>query len=617
MDLESKHFSHEHELILNEVQQLEDGKTKRAVFYGCLEPIAEQAFFSCGDCDDFFLHQTCANLSKDMEGLVHPQHPLILLANRSCICDVCGRDWKRFTYNCALCDFDVCIACALAKFTSLSRYAPHLVDTENRKARRFEKGLRRGIKNRLLALKLPTYAKVVERAEILEADYEEFQKEKEEQRHKRGRTETSDKNKGGGQNKKKLALQEGVRSTRRLSKICDTCDLDSWFMPSWTEIWLMTHITVTSSSLLKQFFAHIQCATSELKSISSERSEIKMGETSKVMKFPVPDEFMNQINYFLQELNIGEIQRATELAHVSHPHPLILCDVQAGNICISKDDLLVCNGCAQPIMASNSYYRCSQISCDFFLHTICTELPDEVQHPCHPEHPLSFHPKSSAESLSIFACNLCSTYSNGFRYRCELCNYDLDLRCASLPDTIEHEAHRHSLVPATSGIHCSACREYCSFVVYGCDTCGFYLDAFCAMFPRTATHYYDAHPLSLDYPPFPDHPDEFYCEMCQDEIAPNLWLYHCRDCNQSFHPDCLLPGHWWSNIKSGGTCVVAENIHEHPKLKLQKILQGDRISKWWCSLCDYDESAMVACTECDFLMCLRCLNKYPSADVHW
>ncbi|KAK2997884.1 hypothetical protein RJ639_026107, partial [Escallonia herrerae] len=48
---------------------------------------------------------------------------------------------------------------------------------------------------------LPTYAKVVERAEILEADYEEFQKEKEEQRHRRGRAETSDKNKGGGQNK--------------------------------------------------------------------------------------------------------------------------------------------------------------------------------------------------------------------------------------------------------------------------------------------------------------------------------------------------------------------------------------------------------------------------------
>ncbi|KAK3018240.1 hypothetical protein RJ639_004824 [Escallonia herrerae] len=64
-----------------------------------------------------------------------------------------------------------------AKFTSSSRYAQHLVDTKNRKARRFKKGLKHGIKNRLLALKLPTYAKVVERAKILETDYKDFRKE--------------------------------------------------------------------------------------------------------------------------------------------------------------------------------------------------------------------------------------------------------------------------------------------------------------------------------------------------------------------------------------------------------------------------------------------------------
>ncbi|KAK2975728.1 hypothetical protein RJ640_010787 [Escallonia rubra] len=113
MESESKHFSHEHDLTLNKVQQLEDGETKRAVCYGCLEPIAEQAFFSCRSCDDFFLHQTCANLPKELEGPAHPQHPLILLANRSCLCDVCDRHWEGFTYNCALCDFDQCIACAL------------------------------------------------------------------------------------------------------------------------------------------------------------------------------------------------------------------------------------------------------------------------------------------------------------------------------------------------------------------------------------------------------------------------------------------------------------------------------------------------------------------------
>ncbi|KAK2986322.1 hypothetical protein RJ640_028980 [Escallonia rubra] len=105
---------------------------------------------------------------------------------------------------------DMIVAQYEAKFTSLSRYAPHLVDIENRKARRFEKGLKRDIKNKLLALKLSTYANVTERAEILDADYEEFQKEKEEQRHKRGRAEASNKKKSGGQSKKRSTLQESV-----------------------------------------------------------------------------------------------------------------------------------------------------------------------------------------------------------------------------------------------------------------------------------------------------------------------------------------------------------------------------------------------------------------------
>ncbi|KAK3006437.1 hypothetical protein RJ639_015482 [Escallonia herrerae] len=660
MESESKHFSHEHELTLNKVQQLENGETERAVCYGCLEPIAEQAFFSCGDCDDFFLHQTCANLSKEMEGPVHPQHPLILLANRSCLCDVCGRHWKRFTYNCALCDFDVCIACALVGRIKHVRHDHPLIPYNQVKKNDTDGeevvcgGCNKPITdhdayscNDCNFFLHKTCAELPEEINHVSHPMHPLSLFKEPPyrdsfipcdccRETWGWltynckhcnydicvscslvTELSalGKIKHPSHNHPLIVEAHNVDGN---TVICSGCRLPITGLAfSCRDCNFFLHKTCDLPYQV-EFFAHIQCATSELKSISSEQSEIKVGETFKVMKFPVPDEFMNQISYFLQVLNSGEIQRATELAHVSHPHPLILCDVQAGYICISKDDLLVCNGCAQLIVASNSYYRCSQISCDFFLHTVCTELPDEVQHPCHPEHPLSFHPKSAAESISIFVCNLCETYCNGFRYRCELCEFDLDLRCASVTDTIEHEAHRHPLVPTRSGDHhCSACREYCGFVTYGCDSCGFYLEAFCAMFPRTATHYYDAHLLSLVYPPFPDHPDEFYCEKCQDEIAPNLWLYHCRDCNQSFHPACLLPGHRFLNIKSGGTCVVAKDMHKHPKLKLQKYLQGVRVSKCECSVCGIDESAMLACTECDFLMCLRCLEKYPSADAQW
>ncbi|KAK2999280.1 hypothetical protein RJ639_023852 [Escallonia herrerae] len=502
MESESKHFSHEHELTLHEVQQLDDGETERAACYACLEQIAEQAFFTCGDCDDFFLHQTCANLSKEIEGPVHPQHPLILLANRSCYCDVCGRDWKRFTYNCAPCDFDVCIACAwVGKIKNLGHDHPlvpynqvkendtggeevvcggcnkpiteddayscsdcdfflHKTCAELPEALLLAAGsvISSFTKHVTYPIKLSTFLtpntllpSYFDKIRLLVSFFARA-------------VETF------GCGSSTIVSSVNLRYVYHVL-CCPLTDLQESKNKSCMIILFtssLDHQILIQTAVVPAAERGQSCYSTDLKSTSSEQNEIKVGESDEVMKFPVPDEFMNQINYFLQ-------------------------------------------------------------------------LPDEVQHPCHPQHPLSFHPKSSAESLSIFLCDLCNRRCNGFRYRCELCNFDLDLRCASVPDTIVHEAHRHPLVPATSGIHCSACKEYCDLVTYGCDTCGFYLEAFCAMYPRTATHYYDAHTLSLVYPPFPDHPDEFYCEMCQDEIAPNLWLYHCHDCNQSFHPRCLLP----------------------------------------------------------------------------
>lgn len=55
-----------------------------------------------------------------------------------------------------------------AKFTSLSRFAPELVATEDKKARWFERGLRQAIKNRIVPLKLRVYSELVERAIIVE-----------------------------------------------------------------------------------------------------------------------------------------------------------------------------------------------------------------------------------------------------------------------------------------------------------------------------------------------------------------------------------------------------------------------------------------------------------------
>ncbi|KAK2998564.1 hypothetical protein RJ639_023544 [Escallonia herrerae] len=249
MESKSKHFSHEHELTLDEVQQLDDGETKRAVCCGCLEPIAEQDFFSCGDCDDFFLHQTCANLSKEMEGPVHPQHPLIHNtlssslqtdpAHVTCVAEVGSgsptialpvtsiESWGWFTYNCKHCLYDICVSCSLVTELSALRKIKH-----------------------------PSH-------------------------------------------------------DHRL--IVEAFDFDD------KEV--IYHQILIQTAVVPAAERGQSCYSTELKSISSEQNEIEVGETFKVMKFPVPDEFMNQISYFLQVLNIVEIQRATELAHVILPIP--------------------------------------------------------------------------------------------------------------------------------------------------------------------------------------------------------------------------------------------------------------------------------------------------------
>ena len=53
-----------------------------------------------------------------------------------------------------------------AKFTELSRFAPQLITTKEKKALKFQDGLKPYLKNKISILKLSVYSKVVDRALI-------------------------------------------------------------------------------------------------------------------------------------------------------------------------------------------------------------------------------------------------------------------------------------------------------------------------------------------------------------------------------------------------------------------------------------------------------------------
>ncbi|KAK2995849.1 hypothetical protein RJ640_015809 [Escallonia rubra] len=60
-----------------------------------------------------------------------------------------------------------------SQFTDLARFCPHLVDTEERKARKFVKGLNKDLRDKLIPLQLQTYMAVVDTALAIENDLEE------------------------------------------------------------------------------------------------------------------------------------------------------------------------------------------------------------------------------------------------------------------------------------------------------------------------------------------------------------------------------------------------------------------------------------------------------------
>ncbi|KAL8146288.1 hypothetical protein AgCh_004148 [Apium graveolens] len=66
-----------------------------------------------------------------------------------------------------------------SKFEELSRYVPTYVDTDRKKAKRFQQGLKPWIRGKVAIFELDTYARVVQKAMIADTESEMSQKEKE------------------------------------------------------------------------------------------------------------------------------------------------------------------------------------------------------------------------------------------------------------------------------------------------------------------------------------------------------------------------------------------------------------------------------------------------------
>nr|GEY66143.1 zinc finger, PHD-type [Tanacetum cinerariifolium]GEY82812.1 zinc finger, PHD-type [Tanacetum cinerariifolium] len=405
-----------------------------------------------------------------------------------------------------------------------------------------------------------------------------------------------------------------------------------------------------------RYFVHLDCATSRNEPLMSIKN-YKDADHPELLNLPFPDQTYSILQHWLSKESgstTGEKSVRNLINHISHQHVLSLVSTQSneGNGATSssvsslschnpmKRIELLCNGCVRPIMHV-PFYKCSSEDqlCDFVLHEGCTRLPSELpNYPGHPQHTLVFVSKIPGNLFGFFDCENCYSICNGFAYGCTECDYYIDVNCGFIPEEITHEAHPDHIL---SRCYRESMRKPCvaEGLDYGCEisfscrSCDFYLHSDCALsLPRIINHKLDKHPMKLTYGPVENHKSEYFCEVCEEKLNPNLWFYHCHVCAYSLHTRCApvivnfeaaIHGYKslykFLNIKFGGSYNIKG--HEHSV----SLVVGSRADELLsdcrkCCVEDSDEyTSKIIYSGGVLEVCMRKLVFYPevTGKVQW
>ncbi|GFY96169.1 hypothetical protein Acr_11g0004750 [Actinidia rufa] len=541
-----RHFKHENPLIIhNEFPDL-DGREVCCI--ACRYPLLSGPFYSCGD-PNCYLHKVCAEAPLELTHPLHSDHLLTLVAGRPILYECMACDtiiYRERMYECRPCELGLDLECASMALRIQHECHPHP----------------------LIPLLEPTLF---------------------------------------------LCYACGNKHTGVSYKCSSCCILvheSCASMPSTLKHRHHHHPLTLSRAYVHEFsrFPH-SCDICHEKITKDEEEDVF---DPNVIHLPVPNESINLINDFVKSMKLEEIKISTNLDHFGHLHTLAFFDEQINNELFSGSKDKPCEACVGPI--STPFYGCTQCN-NYFLHKCCAELPTQIQHPHHIEHPLDLLPKAS-EDFGIFRCECCDKECNGFSFNCAECKISyldvkcgyLDVKCATLSGPIKHEGHKHRLTPTeiTNVTNCSVCPVGLLGFAFQCDKCDFIMHSECAMLPPSLKHRYDKHPFILTYYPPPDQPDEYYCEICEDEVNPKNWFYHCVECDQSIHPYCVRKYQEYSNIKFGASFKVEG--HQHPLNFVQFRNEygslcnacGTRLEKY------FSFSPGFECGSCEFKLHLQC-----------
>ncbi|WOG90508.1 hypothetical protein DCAR_0209752 [Daucus carota subsp. sativus] len=583
-----EHLSHpRHPLVLKEDVVI----GVEATCSVCNNPVLGSPTYTCTlrvdiGCQDFYLHKSCAELPKQIIRHKQDQHPLGLLPRAGYyVCDICHNSVK-FSYACVDCDFDICVICAFAfedRVISHQGHPEHTLTLLREALFKCDACWEKATDYSYVCLPCDVWIhkKCASSPPIIPAPTYHHHP---------------------------LTLIFSIpQMHRNFIRYCVLCK-----EVIWKRCWSYYCQKCT-------LFVHLKCSTS-----TTEGNDIGDNEAADLVQFPLPDEeslldlIITQCSKFLDETH-GEGDNSSEPhiieEHWSHwNHPLQLHQFTVDVDDDDNDDrrVLICDGCVQPISIRRpNYYAC--IECGFFLHSFCAnKMPDELPvgaSPLHPHHSLSLW--QQYKFYSFVTCGICQYPTNGFYYQCQICDMRFDIRCVFLPTRIRHKSHKdHSLVQTqpldkkcdASGINFDGMR-------YACETCSrFQISLVCAFYPSRMEHRYEEdHSLILRHPPF-FYEGVFYCQICEEQVNNQEWLYNCEKCDQSFHAECVR---WYESIKLGRRIKHSSGDQEHTLTLVIKKTLRKKSPPYLCGICGkgYRLLCFLECQGCGYLACVVCIRR--------
>ncbi|PWA93357.1 zinc finger, PHD-type, C1-like protein [Artemisia annua] len=525
MELGYKHFSHTHKLEMHEMPEGAEVSCS-----GC-NSSANKTIYACWQCN-FFLHEQCFLATRSKKHPSHPLHPLTLVPyptyiSNSFYCNNCKIIGTGFSYSCSDCDFDLHVQCAYSISDSTSAHLPNMVNSPYLHNNSYQNqeivpqhfhGQSSSMVPNIVELSTP-FPTPNHQAPAVYAQYPAIVNQ----------------DPYMGQNLSHISFLPSAQNPTASPQAYASQNLlnippsaqNSSFSPYPTNLTQdsymaqngpFTSINPTTSAhnmYTSQNFANIPTSAhsssipqypASITQDSNMMHNVSQSPVPGISQSPntTPQKVYASQNYMTVPTNTTDhntspsapyekashyeesgpkIAMNQEIKHFSHPHGLVLVNIKPGK------KKKICSGCQETLVGKG--YACVEENCGFQLDESCFNLEKEIWHKSHPAHPLSLLSSSPYKNANgMFACGACFKNGSGFTYHCSICEYDLDVKCANLRETVKRDDHQHLLK-----------------LYYKCPLKG------------------------EDY--------TFYCDVCNRVVLQDHWTYYCKDCDYGTHLDCV------------------------------------------------------------------------------